>query len=71
LITHDSDAVKSWSDALTLLDRYPWTQLYPLQIDPRFHEQVKDALSSRWQSNQSAHMLARWNALLTEGNHEG
>lgn len=65
-ITRDSDAVTSWSDALRLLDRYPWTQLYPVEVNARFREQVKEAVLSRWQSDQDAHTLARWDALLTE-----
>jgi hypothetical protein len=32
--------VSTWADAVALLDRYPWAELYPLTVHPEFREQV-------------------------------
>jgi hypothetical protein len=32
--------VNTWADAVALLDRYPWAELYPLAVHPEFRDQV-------------------------------
>jgi hypothetical protein len=32
--------VNTWADAVALLDRYPWAELFPLAVHPEFREQV-------------------------------
>jgi hypothetical protein len=32
--------VNTWADAVALLDRYRWAELYPLAVHPEFREQV-------------------------------
>jgi hypothetical protein len=32
--------VDTWADAVALLDRYPWAELYPRAVHPEFREQV-------------------------------
>jgi hypothetical protein len=39
-IQHTSDWVKSWPEAVALLDRYPWAQLSGLEVHPEFREHV-------------------------------
>ena len=36
--------VRTWEAALTLLDAYPWHEMYPLAVHPQFHKQVHQAL---------------------------
>lgn len=39
--------VGTWRSALKQLDAYPWTQLYPLTINPKFGDRVFKALQKR------------------------
>jgi hypothetical protein len=39
--------VNTWADAVALLDRYPWAELYPLAVHPLFREQVWEEVKRR------------------------
>ncbi len=39
--------VSTWAEALTLLDRYPWTMLHCREVDPEFREQVWTEVTRR------------------------
>ena len=39
--------VNTWADAVALLDRYPWAELYPLAVHPEFHERVWEEVERR------------------------
>ena len=39
--------VDGWEAGLTLMDRYPWTRLYPLTVHPAFVERVRVAVEER------------------------
>jgi hypothetical protein len=62
-INHTSAWVKTWPEALTLLDRYPWAMLSPLQIHPDFRHRVWDAVQKRLEHESGTHAKersARW-----------
>ena len=44
---HRSDNVRSWDEALTLIDRYQWHVLTPMTVHPDFRMQILDAVRSR------------------------
>ena len=46
-IQNNSKIVSSWPEALELLDRYPWPQLYPIEVHPEFRMMVLDAVIER------------------------
>jgi hypothetical protein len=46
-VTSTSKTVDTWEDALKLLDRYPWTSLYPLEVHPEFRQLVWEAVLER------------------------
>jgi hypothetical protein len=46
-IQHMSGIAKSWGDALALLDRYPWPELYPLFVHSVFRDNVIEAVVER------------------------
>lgn len=64
-IQHRSGTVGSWPEALGLLGRYPWHRLHPLTVHPEFHEQVWEAVVSRFKAENepSDERLDRWKAL--------
>jgi len=39
--------VDSWSEALALMDRYPWARLHPLAVHPEFVEPLRTAVAER------------------------
>lgn len=39
-ISHDSEAVETWTKAVRLLDRYPWASLFPTYVHPDFRTRV-------------------------------
>ena len=39
--------VDTWTDALAELDAYPWTEFYPLHVDPDYREAVWAAVRVR------------------------
>ncbi len=43
-VVHNSDVVNSFSEALGLLDEYPWHKLYPVEVHPDFRSQVYEAV---------------------------
>ena len=38
---------RDWEAALTMLDRYRWARLHPLEVHPEFSEQVRMAVEER------------------------
>jgi hypothetical protein len=69
-ILERSASVTSWEEALALLDRRPWENLYPEFVHPEFRRQVWDAIESRFAPGGRAHLrtppefrkraLSRW-----------
>jgi hypothetical protein len=61
----DSQSVSSWTEALALLDSYPWHRLYPLQVHPDFREAVFDAVKVRYGDAENSvwNRLADWKTL--------
>jgi len=61
-IGHRTAVVESWTEALELLQRYPWHRLQPMTVHPEFHQAVLDAVRARYlsegQTNPSN--LDRW-----------
>lgn len=59
---HHTDVVGSFSEALALLDRYPWFKLCPRTVHPDFRTQVLDAVIARFaaQSDTKRHRLPEW-----------
>lgn len=53
----------SWRRALKRLDKYQWTQLFPLAVHPEFAEKVKAALKTR-EKNGVSFDWGLWNAVL-------
>lgn len=66
-IRRQSPWVYEWNDALVALDRYPWAELRPLEIDPRFADQILTAARNRLAkgaaSSCSGRRLAVWSTL--------
>lgn len=50
---HNTEIVKSWHEALELLDQYPWHQLHPLEVHREFRGKVYDAAVERLKSSSS------------------
>lgn len=52
----------SWSEALELLDFYPWHQLFPLRVHPDFRGAVFDAVKVRYGDAEDSvwNRLADW-----------
>jgi hypothetical protein len=53
----------SWRGALKLLDRYPWSELYPLHVHPDYLKRVLDAVKRRLARNDPAYIryrLQKW-----------
>ncbi len=71
-IQHNSEIVNLWSDALKLLDRYPWHKLYPLEVHSEFREMVFDAVVVRYKSENDINPrgLADWKKLCGISNEE-
>jgi hypothetical protein len=60
-IQHRSSPVISWSDAIALLDRYPWAKLHPLAVHPEFRKKVWNEAQRRLDHNGDNHgALNRW-----------
>jgi hypothetical protein len=49
-IDHRTAVVESWTEALELLQRYPWHRLQPVSVHPEFHQAVFDAVRTRYRS---------------------
>ena len=62
---HSSPRVKSWADALRLLDQYPWHRLYPRVVHGEFRKTVLEAVEERYRQEGSTQMsrLSEWKAL--------
>jgi hypothetical protein len=61
----ESQTVASWSEALELLDLYPWHRLSPVQVHPDFREQVLDVVKIRYEGMAESvwNRLPDWEAL--------
>jgi hypothetical protein len=61
----ESQTVASWSEALELLDSYPWHRLFPLQVHPDFRSQVLDVVKTRYEGVENSvwNRLPDWEAL--------
>jgi hypothetical protein len=60
-----SQTVALWSEALELLDSYPWHRLSPLQVHPDFRAQVLDVVKVRYEGVEDSvwNRLPDWEAL--------
>ena len=58
----------NWSEALRLLDRYPWAELYPKAVNREFSSRVVEAALSRLDANRdrlrASKQQSRWIELL-------
>ena len=54
--------VNSLTEALVLLDRYPWHRLCPMKVHQEFRQAIHDAVVSRYKAsgNERAHQLSKW-----------
>ena len=59
-IRHDSTFTSSWDEALTLLDRYPWHRLFPIEVHPKFRQAVWAAVQQRYAGADAERSLERW-----------
>lgn len=59
-IRHDSLFCSSWDEALSLLDKYPWHQLYPLQVHSEFQAAVLRAVQERFSGDDRARHAELW-----------
>lgn len=44
---HESEIARTWTDALRLMDEYPWHRLSPRSIHPSFRVRVWEEISQR------------------------
>jgi hypothetical protein len=59
-IEHSSDWVNSWSEAVELLDKYPWVMLSGQSVHPEFRERVWDEVLRRLEAQpESRRVRAR------------
>lgn len=60
-----SKTVNSWSDALILLNQYPWHKLYPLEVHPEFRETVFNEVVARHKAEEEEcwYFLPDWKEL--------
>jgi hypothetical protein len=60
-IETNSDCVHSWEAAVELLDRYPWSKLYPISVHPDFREKIWSAVQERVGGDENSGLqLSRW-----------
>jgi hypothetical protein len=59
-IQHTSSRVTCWTDAIALLERYPWTKLHPLRVHPDFRKQVWHEVESRLNHERDGDYLDEW-----------
>lgn len=67
-IQHTSGWVKTWPEAMALLDRYPWATLGGREVHPEFQRQVWVEVSRRLKDQedpQAQRALARWKQAMT------
>lgn len=59
---HISEMVDSWENALKLLDKYPWQNLFPLVVHPEFRELVLKAVVARYklEKQRNSPRLPNW-----------
>jgi hypothetical protein len=62
VIHHKSPVVYSWKDAMLLVAKYPWHNLYPLEVHPQFRGAVLAEVVSRFRQEEdlTAHRLDKW-----------
>jgi hypothetical protein len=53
-INHSSDWVRTWPEAMILMDRYPWAMLYGQEVHPDFRDRVWAEVNERLQDANSA-----------------
>lgn len=49
-IQHGSPIVKTWPEALALMNRYPWHRLSPAEVHPGFGAVVLKAVTEKFQA---------------------
>ncbi len=61
-IRHSSTQTTTWSGALALLNKYPWQNLYPLEVHSEFRERVLTAVKEFFQKEDGANRrrLQNW-----------
>ena len=58
---HPSEPVADWSEALKLLDRYPWARLHPIKIHATFCGQILAEVRTRLEASEAPKsQLKRW-----------
>lgn len=58
-IRHTSDWVNTWSEAMALLDRYPWGMLSALVVHPEFRARVWTEVNRRLDRESSEYSESR------------
>jgi hypothetical protein len=57
-------SVPSWPEAIAILDRYPWANLYPMAVHPEFRKQVWSEVQRRLdEGEENDSSLDRWRKL--------
>ena len=61
----EEKVVKSWADALELLDKYPWHRLSPVLVHPEFQADIINAVIARYVSPEGdpRPVPAKWSEL--------
>lgn len=61
-IQHGSPIVKTWPEALELMNRHPWHRLFPDEVHPEFGAVVLKAVTEKFQAEGRDHheRLAEW-----------
>lgn len=67
-IRHDSSWVESWSEAVALLDRYPWHRLHPQEVHPEFRTAVLETVEALYAGGGSGpnSRLSNWKERCSE-----
>lgn len=65
--TYGENEVTSWEEAITLLKRYPWPMLHPLEVHPSFRKRVWIALQKqikdKYGDRLNTYRLKNWSKL--------
>jgi len=62
-IKHTSLWVKTWAEALRMLDRYPWARLNGMFVHPEFRQRLWEAVKDRLEGQEGDKVkrcLERW-----------
>jgi hypothetical protein len=62
-ISHNSAQVKTWEEAIALMDKYPWAMLSGVEVHPEFHHRVWEEVRKRLAKSSGARAVRceeRW-----------